>query len=194
MPRKVALVVYCEDRQHWAFIRRFLEITRPGAYREIRPKISPKGRGAAENWVLKQYADALRNYRNKSRPKHQVMLMRDVDASSFGERLSQFDRASDEASIKKRQPGERVAIFLPARNIETWFAYLNGETVEETRTRTYRKLDQESDCAPCVEQLARMCGEGKLRRGAPPSLEKACDEYNARVKGKVPATAGSARR
>lgn len=85
-----------------------------------------------------------------------------------------------DAGCGPRQPDEKVAIFVPTWNIETWLAYLTGQTVTESLPN-YPKLARERDCQPLVESLYQMCQRGSLRQPAPPSLEAACVEYKSRL-------------
>jgi hypothetical protein len=68
-----------------------------------------------------------------------------------------------------------VLILVPARRIETWVAYLDGKDVDEKET--YPKLGRERDCQAGVEKLVDMCDKGQLRSPAPPSLQKACEDF-----------------
>jgi hypothetical protein len=73
---------------------------------------------------------------------------------------------------------KRVAVFIPARNIETWLAYLDGQVVNENDA--YPRLERERDCQHHVRRLYEMCQQGVLRQPAPQSLAAACVEYRAR--------------
>jgi hypothetical protein len=53
--RKVQLIILCEDRQHAACVRRFLE-TSGWEKRQIEVILNPKGRGSGEQWVRERYA------------------------------------------------------------------------------------------------------------------------------------------
>jgi hypothetical protein len=93
--------------------------------------------------------------------------------------VRQIEDAAVQCGQDRRRPGERVAIFVPARNIETWLAYLGGQTVNENDT--YPRLERERDCQRYVERLYEMCQQGALREPSPPSLEAACTEYRSRL-------------
>jgi hypothetical protein len=86
-----------------------------------------------------------------------------------------------EAHLAERGNEEKIAHFIPARNIETWLAYLSGQDVDETTV--YPRLKKVSDCQHQVLQLKRMCDAGSLRQPAPPSLACACEEFRRRVPG-----------
>jgi len=181
MSRMVNLVILCEDRQHEAFARRFL---RKGGItpRNLRVEISPSGRGSAEQFVRRQYVKELRFYRERSHRVQQALLvMIDADGRQVLDRIRQVEQDATSGAEGGRGDNKRVAICVPARNIETWFAYLDGQDVNETDT--YPRLAQERDCQRHVDELWRMCQQRSLRQPAPPSLEAACTEYKSRLQG-----------
>ncbi|MEH2140100.1 hypothetical protein [Nostoc sp.] len=80
--------------------------------------------------------------------------------------------------MTRPKPDEKIAIFVPKRNIETWIHYLQtGEVVEEEAKKSkYPKFPKnEAICKPGVE-LANQCSQGSLDENAPPSLQAACEE------------------
>lgn len=178
MSRRVQLVLLCEDRQHEAFARRFLN-EMGWETRSMRVEKAPGGRGAGEQFVRKRFAVELKAHR--SRPVSQALVVLiDGDAGGISARLQQLDQACREANVAERADDDRVGIFVPTWNIETWLAYLAGEIVMESKP-DYPRLPRERDCQSHVGELARMCRDEKLREPAPPSLEAACGEYNARL-------------
>lgn len=105
-------------------------------------------------------------------------------------------RGAAEAHVRKRFPAllkqyrtrrnraetRLVVVAVPTWNIETWLAYLRGESVDESRD-DYPRLDKsESGCQPQVEALAEMCRRRELREPPPPSLTAACREVRARLR------------
>lgn len=167
----------CEDRQHEAFLRRFFR--QAGWNRNcFRVEISPKGRGAGEQWVREQFPTELKELRRCHVSVHLVAIT-DADRSTVAERKASFDETCRTKGVDPRSDDEPVALLVPRRNIETWIAYLGGENVDEDKA--YPKLSRESKCAPAVERLTKMCRKGDLRKPAPPSLEDACEEYTARM-------------
>ena len=104
------------------------------------------------------------------------MAMIDGDRHDLEERHKQMDEACAQAGIAPRAPSDNVAVLVPRRNIETWFAYLDGEEVDETTE--YPKLGSQKECRRHVDALWEMCTKDqKLRPPSPPSLEAACEEY-----------------
>lgn len=171
--RRVGAVLLCEDAQHEAFVRRFLR-RRGLATRHLRVEKCPGG--SAEQFVRKRYPIELAAMRTLS-AKSVLIVVIDGDAEGVQRRRGALAAACREAGIADRTAAESVVVLVPTWNVETWFAYAAGESVEETK-RDYPHLARESDCQPHVEALAAMCEQRRLRMPAPPSLQDACDEYD----------------
>jgi len=178
LSRRVQLVLLCEDSQHEAFSRRFLR-EMGWDTRAIRVEKAPGGRGAGEQFVRERYPVELNAHRSRHVSQALVVVI-DGDSEGVAARLRQLDQACREAAIPERTPNEAVALFVPTWSIETWLAYLDGESVAEDRSG-YPRLARQRECQGNVDELARMCRAGRLRQPALPSLEAACGEYNARL-------------
>ena len=97
-----------------------------------------------------------------------------------GGRLTELDAACRSAGVAERARNERVGVFVPTWNIETWLAYLDGDQVNEGRP-DYPALPRERDCQLHVQVLHEMCIARDLREPTPPSLIAACEEYRTRL-------------
>lgn len=179
MSRNVNVVILCEDRQHEVFVRRFLKRMGYGL-RELKVKINPRGRGAGEQYVRKEFTEQLGYYRARQhRVRQALVVVIDADRQSVADRINQLNHACQRSGVSPRRPGERVAIFVPARNIETWLAYLDGKSVNENDK--YPRLERQRDCQRHVDHLYEMCQQCALRQPSPPSLDAACTEYRSRM-------------
>lgn len=162
------VVVLCEDRQHWVFAYRFL--TRNGVHgRRIRPNFRP-GQGSGEQYVRVQYPIEVAEQRKRAaRLNSALIVIQDCDVRTLEER-----RTTLEQSVA-RSPNDRIALFFPKRNIETWIHFLtDGEAVNEVDP--YPKLrGRESDCHNAVDRLAAK-NEYRLSAVVPSSLRAACPE------------------
>ena len=158
----------------------FLE-KRGWSTRRLRVRKAPSGRGSAEQSVREQYPKELAAYRQRTGHVEQaVVVMQDGDQSGVQRRLQALDAACASQGVESRRSTERVAVFVPTCRIETWFAYLEGQTVDEAN-EAYPRLDRERDCQRHVNELDEMCTLQDLRQPAPASLQAACDEYRARL-------------
>ena len=136
---------------------------------------APPGRGSAEQFVRQTYPTELAAFRRPDTA-NLLIVMVDGDNRGVNVRLRELHAACESAGVPPREQGERVLILVPTWQIETWLAYLAGETVDETE-RDYPRLAREADCQRHVDALAQMCRQGHLRAPAPSSLRAACEEY-----------------
>ncbi|MCK5687777.1 hypothetical protein KAI87_00840 [Myxococcota bacterium] len=182
MSRKVQIVILCEDSQQEVFIRRFLA-KQGWPTRRLRIEKSPAGSGSAEDYVRKRFPFELKSYRSKLGQVNQALIvMMDGDNKGVKLRLRELDEScrTQTPPIEVRRDNERVAIFIPTWRIESWFAYLDGQDVNEAE-RYYPKLAHERDCQRHVTALVEMSKRGELRKPTPLSLEQARIEYNKRL-------------
>lgn len=178
MSKRVQIVLLCEDRQHEVFARRFLKYVGWSGQQYI--VMATPGKGSAEAFVREHFPEELKAYRaNLGKVDQALLVVVDGDARGVQARLAQLEEACRDAGISPRARKERVAVFVPTRRIETWLAYLDGNSVDE-KQQDYPRLDRESDCQKHVEELATMCRAGQLRKPTPHSLVAACEEYNTR--------------
>ena len=169
----VSIVLLCEDSQTDCFVRRFLRY-RGFDHRDIQTLPIPHGRQSGEQWVRSEYPKELKAIRARQRAFLIVVI--DADALTTQDRHSQLDRACANQGVPRRKSTDPALIVIPRRNIETWFEYLRGATVDETTT--YPRLRRPSDCYPLARSLYRMCHEEqKLADPVPPSMMEARREY-----------------
>ncbi|MEA5619431.1 hypothetical protein VB711_16505 [Cronbergia sp. UHCC 0137] len=169
--RRLQITILCEDRQQEVFARYFLN--KRGFTGTIKTLICLKGAG--EQFVRERYPKEVKAYRSRNYISGMLVVLIDADKKTVEERLQQLDNALLEDSQPIRQPGEKILIIVPKRNIETWIYYLQGKIVdEETKYLEFEK--NESACKSDVEQLAIQCSQGLLDESAPSSLQIACGE------------------
>ena len=163
----------CEDSQTDAFVRRFLKHRNLGR-RDIYTPPLPDGRQAGDRWVRERYPQRLKAMRRRGGAC--LIVVTDADTLSASKRRDQLQAECKRQGIPPPGSDDPVLLFVPRRNIETWFAYLDGKDVNERDS--YPKLPREGDCSRHASELARMCTkEQRLREPAPPSLREACEEY-----------------
>jgi len=167
------IIVLCEDRQQEVFARRFL-VSCGVNKNKIRPKICPKGKLAGEQYVREKFLEEVRAYRSRSAYLNiGLVVLTDADIKTIHQRRRELEEALDVGGQGRREAMERIAIFIPKRNVETWIHFLMGEDVNETNA--YKKFSSESECASAVARLAAK-SEYRLTADVPPSLRAACDE------------------
>lgn len=176
MPRRVSLVVLCEDAQHLSFAAAFLShanlptrgsprFVRCGNKANVQPKFAIEskallGAGAETHLLVLIDADG------KSHEKNEQYLMGGLDAQLRG---------------RLKQNG-RYLIVCPNWEIENWIESLAGRAQTEDRDRGSRQ-EQSSACKPVARKLADDCRENNPLQTALPSLIDACARWRAYLKG-----------
>ena len=176
--RRVQFVLLCEDEQHVSFVIKFLKklkLIRKGC--NVRQLARPAGTGAADQFVLDKFPDEL-DFDRKRQVAQELIVMLDGDSFGVARRVEQLNDACSRRQVSVRSTGDAVTLIVPNWNIETWLAYLDGETVDERRS-DYPKLRRARDCREHVGKLAEMCEREQLRQPAPSSLVRACKEFEA---------------
>ncbi|OQX27372.1 MAG: hypothetical protein BWK80_05680 [Desulfobacteraceae bacterium IS3] len=170
--------ILCEDIAHHRFIRKYLEYKGVGK-RNIKDFGNLKSHN--NGTVLKHYPECVKTYRSKANHQKNITLvvMIDADDKKLEERLRDFDKKLDakkaELNQKTRDDDEKIAIFVPARNIETWFHYIFGYT-DCNEQDDYKKYYTNDDAHKAAEILAKDICPDDLPENALPSLQHACNE------------------
>jgi hypothetical protein len=168
------IVILCEDIQQEVFARHFL-LRRGFHDKKITINRNITGKGSGEQYVRTHYAQQVKDYRSKSTYLSRcLVVVIDADKYTIQERLKQLEAALEDDGLPKRQANEKIAIFVPKRNIETWIHYLKGKAVDEETA--YPKLSRQGDCKRDIDQLVKKICPAGLPEDAPPSLHAACQE------------------
>ena len=176
MARRVQVILLCEDRQHEAFARRFLR-ERGWTAHQLRVEKVPHGEGSGEQYVRERYLKELVAFRRSAVRNRALVVLIDGDNKGVAGRMRDLDAVCEANNEPARRASERVFVFVPTWNIETWLAYLGGSAVCEGK-RNYPRLAQPGRCQPHVDALVEMCNQRQLRDQPPPSLVSACEEYD----------------
>lgn len=173
--RNISFVIVCEDQQQEAFARRYL-VKRGIHPRSIRVKKSPAGKGAGEQFVKKQLVPEIKEYRQKKNYilSNAIVALIDADTLSVDERMQQINSHLKSNGLDLIQQNEKIAVFIPKRNIETWIHYTQGIHVDEKQT--YLKLQTPGNCQNAVNQIADNICKNGVPSNAPSSLLLACEQ------------------
>ncbi|HSI84611.1 MAG: hypothetical protein ACAI35_22680 [Candidatus Methylacidiphilales bacterium] len=172
---KTRIVLLCEDEQQACFVRRYLK-KRGYSSHDIREEIAPVAKGSGEQWVRNRFPQELSAYRNVKSMDKALIVVTDADLLEVDKRIQTLNRKCSEESIPLPRPDEKIVFIVPKRNIETWLAFLRGQTVNEDDE--YPKYKGESDCRDEVDQLHDYCfKQQRLPSDAPASLLLSCKEY-----------------
>jgi hypothetical protein len=123
---RVTLLVLCEDDTQRRFLEALCERWGIGA-RERRVAPLARGRGAAEMWVRRHYAQWVRTLRAMGRRRAGLLVAVDGDRHGVERRRRQLEQALREAGLPARGADEAIALCVPTWSIETWLLWLTGD-------------------------------------------------------------------
>jgi hypothetical protein len=179
------IIILCEDLAHYLFIREYL-IER--GFNKDRIKRDSRGYNNAS--VINQYPKLIKAYRSQKNYKRlAIIVMIDADEKTISERLKEIHTALNqtdgELNRDTRLKDEEIAIFIPDRNIETWFYYINFDRNCSDDKEDYKKGDKGKEMMQINQiNLAKnsakklhqeICTQG-IHQIALESLRHACNE------------------
>ncbi len=172
---RTSIVVLCEDIQQEVFARKYLmEKRRVKDRSKITPKVCPSGKQSGEQFVRENFPREVKTLRQYPKEDRALVVVIDADTYSIQHRLEQLNESLTNDNQMPRQKAERISVFVPKRNIETWIIFGQGQSVDEEKP--YPKLRKESDCSDAVRRLANEVCTKLLPDHAPSSLHHACEE------------------
>lgn len=175
------ITVLCEDKNQWDFIYAYAKLLGadtinrlPGVYNNAT--------------VLKHYSNAACSHRPRSTyQKIVLVVMIDADEKTIKERLREFDEKLDfekfQLNKNTRSDDEKILLFVPIRNIESWFHYIQTsdfdvETKKDSDGKiiSYKNQYKNENINEFAKKLKEEICLNGLPDNAPSSLHHACNE------------------
>ncbi len=174
--RRVQVVVLCEGLKDYEFAKKCLLMC-GWDHRQIFFRVSPAGQGSGFTFVLNRYTEEVHANRDKKRERA-LLVMVDADTQAVAGREKELDRRLKSAKQKPRQAGERIALWVPKRHLETWVHFLtHGQADEKTDYKREHRI-KPNEYKAAAEQFARLLEKRRsLASNAVPSLKKAVIEF-----------------
>ena len=119
----------CEDVEQERLFRPILE-----RLSRRRVRVAPRRDRGGFTFVLARLADEARYLRQRPDDAVGLLVVIDADADGFQKRHEDIEKAIREAGLSEKSR-ERMAVCIPARNVETWELWLCG----------FRDLDERED-------------------------------------------------
>lgn len=175
------ITVLCEDIAQYDFICAYAKLL--GADNRKIAKLPAHN----NTTVLKHYPNAVKSYRRYATQNIILVVMIDADEKTIQERLREFDEKLDSEKYKLNQStrfnNEKILLFVPIRNIESWFHYIatniiDVETIKDNNEKiiSYKNQYVNKDLSIFAKKLKEeVCANG-LPQNAPSSLHHACNE------------------
>ncbi len=170
--------VLCEDKLTHCYIRRFL-LAQGISGRKIFPLPLPAD-GCGEQYVRLQFPRYLQVLRSKSFDSNVLVVAIDADKKTLQERKVQLNEACEAANVSVRTETDKMLVFIPKRNVETWIKYFDGETVDEEQDYAHYLNGHESDCYSAAESMSAQFSSGGFVSELS-ALQEAYGEYTRLV-------------
>jgi hypothetical protein len=150
--RGVRFTILVEDRALERFVRECLYAL--GVHiREIRIVPFTAGRGSAKQWIDREYPVQVQAYRRWSSQNIALVVGTDADEQTVQERVQCLAGALKGAGHEARAPEERIVLWVPRWNIETWLLFLNGSEIDEEAN--YKGQAREVDVKAAAKEFVR---------------------------------------
>ena len=176
MSNKAQVFILCEDTVHYHFARKYFELLGFNS-RKITGKYNPKGRsvGSGAVYVIDNYEKEIKAFHSKNYLDYVLVVIIDDDTKDNIRHIYQ-----------KYVPllNETILIFSPARNIESWFYYIETGNFhvenedEQGKIADYKSQYKNSKPTDFAKKLKNEICINGLPENAPASLRCACDELN----------------
>lgn len=168
-------IVLTEGRKDYHFIRGYLQERFGKRQVDITRVDVPDGLGSGEQRVRERYPRELKARRQRRLDENLwLVVMTDADSLTVEQRRRQLEEALEEKEEGPREPGERVVILTPRRNLESWMHWADGNPPDE---ETDFKHEYPDGPRQYEEKAAQRCQQEDTADLAP-SLRAACDELD----------------
>lgn len=167
--RGTQFVVLCEDTRQYHFIAGFLG-AKGANPRKIFRSMAPVASGSGEQYVRNAFPEELKGIRKRHA---QAILIVCIDQDlKENDRLRYLNLSCEEKGVTPYCSDDSVIRLVPARNIETWFYFLQEEQLP----------DEERDYKPSVGEakpgrLGKILADQCSNLIPPPSMATACKEW-----------------
>ncbi len=165
---RLQFIILAEGKRDYDFARGYLQ-QRCGRHRTefTRAQTLNAGRGSGEQQVRERFAAELRALRAYGGKNRFLVVMTDGDGGSPADRRAQLE------ARESRRPDDQAAIIVPCRNLESWFAWLDG--VFEDEDIDYKPRYRSDKPMNRGKRMADVCND--VEPPTPPrSLREACAE------------------
>ncbi|HWD38599.1 MAG TPA: hypothetical protein VG944_07100 [Fimbriimonas sp.] len=172
MPKRVSLVILCEDEMHQRFINAFLH--RVGMPSVGRARLE---RMQSKSAVFEAFPREVRALR-KAHVQTRLIVVVDGDELTDAQINDRLRRKLRESDLEDTFEDEPVLIVRPRWEMENWALHLLGESIEEDHRDDARKNvgDRGRDAGRI---LADGCKARRLPVSPLPSMKHACIEWEA---------------
>jgi hypothetical protein len=172
---RIRFTILSEGRRDYYFVKSYLEAKFGKNKVECFRSQTVPGKGSGEQQVRNLFPMELAARRKRPREDNcWLMVITDGDQFSPEKRREQLAKEAWGKRISMADAKERVAVFVPCRNIESWFKWIDAGKVDESKD--YKKEYRHAKPTKYAKELHRKCSE-QINAGFCPSLQDACEQW-----------------
>ena len=173
---RLRFTILGEGARDYYFVKAFLTATLGKKRVECYRSQTIPGVGSGEQQVRTLFPRELEAARRRpQKEQFWLAVITDGDKFSPARRRVQLDKEAEVCGLAATRSEDKVIVFVPCRNIESWFQWLEtGEKLDETKD--YKEMFRNAKPTMYGKQLSLKCGSVP-RSGFPPSLQDACDQW-----------------
>ncbi len=133
MPRRgVRITILVEDQALERFSREIL-LKLGYSRRELRVTPYCVGQGSAKDWVGREYLVEVRRMRSKPYQDLGLVVGTEADEQTVIQRDNRLSTDLQAAGVAPRNGDERIVLWIPKWNVETWLLYFAGDVRDENQ-------------------------------------------------------------
>jgi hypothetical protein len=171
MRRQLHIIVLCEGRRDWNFIRNYLRQKGYDISRNVRVSFpSNDHTGAGDKFVIDNFAanmQSTRSYAAKNASKNRWLLVHiDADTYSLEYRFDMLNSQLPESEHLNDQ--DLLCMLIPKRHTETWVYYILNSSESISETEIYKTRVTDVEIRSAGQQLA--LNDPRGNSNCPPSL------------------------
>ena len=172
MSKASRITILCEDLVHEVLVKSFLKTGW-----NIGPHVLRPVRCGSKNRLDERFPEEVRALRSRSASTI-LLVVRDADQEETDNIKKRLDGM---IAPNTRSQQANIVYFLPKWHIETWLAYLDGETVDENEKQRYKDnyhaIAESKEGHRFADDIAYKCSQRTALPSLPPSFADACVEF-----------------
>lgn len=172
---RIRFTILGEGIRDYFFAKAFLESSLGKNKVECYRSQTIPGAGSGEQQVRELFSKELAARRGRPKgEQHWLVVVTDGDRFSPDQRRNQLEKEAQAQNLARLETDEKVAVFVPCRNIESWIQWL--ETGEIDETTDYKTRFSSAKPTKYAQQLNSKC-QSLATDQFPPSLQDACEQW-----------------
>lgn len=172
---RIRFIILCEGMRDYYFAKAFLKSALGKSKVECYRSQTVTGAGSGEQRVREAFSKELAARRRRPRTEHLwLVVVTDGDRFSPDQRRNQLEKEVEDQNLARPGTDEKVVVFVPCRNLESWFKWIETGKIDEATN--YKNRFPNARPTQYAKQLSNKC-QVLTTDDSPPSLQDACEQW-----------------